>query len=155
MRELFLSGRIKKYTNLHGDKEQKNNLKNKRVIDASPLSCFLEMMYDPKGPLSVFFMAELDIKYKVINQKQEDIEVLKKYLVEREKEISDENLMKTHFQETPVFTLMNITIALALTSLMLKSFLLRNHNVLILEKHHQNAFPFSSDPLPQFHLTLE
>lgn len=42
-----------------------------------------------RPPLSVFFMAELDLKDKVINQKQENIEVLKKDLIEKEKKISN------------------------------------------------------------------
>lgn len=66
-REILLSGRINKYTNVVDDEEQNSCLKNKRIIDACHLSCFPEMMYDPNIPLSVFFMVELDMKYKVIN----------------------------------------------------------------------------------------
>lgn len=51
--------------------------------------CFPELMYDPKAPLSVFFMAKRDRKDKIINQNQEDIEVLENGLIEREKDISD------------------------------------------------------------------
>lgn len=44
----------------------------------SPFSCFVELMYDPQAPLSIFLMAEMDLKVKAINQNQEDIEDLKK-----------------------------------------------------------------------------
>lgn len=67
MRELFLSGRNNKDTTVLDDKEQKKSLKNKSAVDASPLSCFYELMYNPKTPLSLFFIVELDLKDKVIN----------------------------------------------------------------------------------------
>lgn len=73
MIEQFLSGRINKDTNIFDETENKKDMINKSMIDASPLSCFLVLMYDPKAPLSVFFMVELDLKNKGINQKHEDM----------------------------------------------------------------------------------
>ncbi|CAI9285372.1 unnamed protein product [Lactuca saligna] len=35
-------------------------------------------MYDPNAPISVFFIVELDLKDKIINQNHEDIDMLKK-----------------------------------------------------------------------------
>ena len=63
--------------------------------------------------------------------------------------------MKTHFPEALVFILMTITTDLALKSLTLTRFMLRNHKLLILKKIHQNRLPFSKESLPQFHLTLK
>ncbi|CAI9269131.1 unnamed protein product [Lactuca saligna] len=45
-------------------------------------------MYDPKTRISMLFM-DFGLKYKIIIQKNEDIEVLKKKLTEKEKEILD------------------------------------------------------------------
>ena len=83
------STRINNDTNVLDDEEQKNSPKNKRSVDASPLSCFPKLMYDPKAPLFVFFIVELDLQEKVINQIQDDIEVLMKDFIEMEKEISN------------------------------------------------------------------
>lgn len=67
-------------------KKKENSLKSKRKIGASPLSCFPKLMYDPKSPLFVFFMVQLNLKVKVINQNQ-DIDDLKKKLIEKKKDI--------------------------------------------------------------------
>lgn len=40
----------------------KNVRKIKRDVDASPLSCFPELMYNPKAHLSVLFTTKLDLK---------------------------------------------------------------------------------------------
>ena len=69
MREEFISRRIYKDTKVCDEKEKKEILKNKKLVDASSLSCFPNLMYDPKVPLSSFFIFELDLKEKLINQK--------------------------------------------------------------------------------------
>ncbi|CAI9288453.1 unnamed protein product [Lactuca saligna] len=89
IREEFLTGRINKDTNLLDGEEYKESLKYKREVDANPLSCFHDLTYDPNTLLSLFFTVDLDLKDKIINQNQEDIEVLKKELIQRIKEISD------------------------------------------------------------------
>ena len=56
-------------------------------------------MYDPKAPLSMFFVAKLDLKDKIINKNQEDREGLKKIMVQREKEVLD---LKENIKEKDV-----------------------------------------------------
>ena len=76
VRDQILCGRINKDTSVLGEDKKHNSLKNKRTMDPSPLSCFLDLMYDPNSPLSLFFIVELDLKDKIIIQNQEDIKVL-------------------------------------------------------------------------------
>lgn len=69
MREEFLKGRINKDTKVCDERENKEILKNKRDVNASPLTCFVELVYDPKEPIFVFSIIELDLKDYVFNKK--------------------------------------------------------------------------------------
>lgn len=78
IRELFLIGKISKDTNVFNEKEKNKRKINKCAVEVRLLSCFYELTFDLKAPLSIFLMAKLDLKEKITDQNRKDIEVLKK-----------------------------------------------------------------------------